>query len=285
MEKSGSWFIEMFDNGEAGGLSFREDEVLFDKRSPYQRIRVVSNPFLGRVMLLDDIVMLTEKDEFFYHEMLVHVPMACTRDPGSVLIVGGGDGGSAREMLKHSGLKRLVLCEIDAMVIEAAREFFPGLSSGLDDSRVEIVIADGIEYVKAHKNEFDCICIDSTDPVGPGAGLFSAEFYGSVRDALTHEGAMSAQTESPAWDMDLVASIAGTMRRAFGNVHLYTMPVPCYPSGMWSCALCLKKDLDPARDFDHDRAELASRSCRYYNPDIHRACFALPGFMRRSLRL
>lgn len=277
------WFTEVFDNGVVGGLSFREDEVLFDNRSPFQHIRVVSNSFLGRVMLLDDIVMLTEKDEFYYHDMLVHVPMACARDPRSALIVGGGDGGSVREMLKHPGLRRVVLCEIDAMVIEVSREFFPGLSSCLDDSRVEIVTADGIEYVKAHENEFDCICIDSTDPVGPAAGLFSAKFYGTVRTALTRGGAMSAQTESPAWDMDEVASIAGNMSQAFGNAYLYTLPIPCYPSGMWSCTLSFKQDRDPARDFDRNRAEIVSRSCRYYNPDIHQACFALPNFMRQAL--
>lgn len=282
MRTADSWFIEVFD-GKAGGLSFYIDEVLYEKQSPYQNIKVVRNAFLGNIMLLDDLVMLTDKDEFFYHDMLVHVPMTCVDNPESVLIVGGGDGGSVREVLKHPGVRRVVLCEIDGMVIEAAREYFPALSSCLDDPRVEVVVTDGIEYVKAHRNEFDCICIDSTDPIGPAVGLFSIEFYGSIRDVLTDRGAMSAQTESPAWSLDQVSSIVKNMRQAFGNAYPYLVPVPCYPSGLWSCTLCFKQDRNPADVFDRERAELVSQRCRYYNTDIHRACFALPNFIKQAL--
>jgi len=235
MRTADSWFIEVFD-GKAGGLSFYIDEVLYEKQSPYQNIKVVRNAFLGNIMLLDDLVMLTDKDEFFYHDMLVHVPMTCVDNPESVLIVGGGDGGSVREVLKHPGVRRVVLCEIDGMVIEAAREYFPALSSCLDDPRVEVVVTDGIEYVKAHRNEFDCICIDSTDPIGPAVGLFSIEFYGSIRDALTDRGAMSAQTESPAWSLDQVSSIVKNMRQASGT------PIPIwsrFPAILRACGRAL----------------------------------------------
>ncbi len=285
MRTADSWFIEVFDgkSGKVGGLSFHMDEVLYEKQSRFQNIKVVRNAFFGNVMLLDDLVMLTDKDEFFYHDMLVHVPMACAGNPENVLVVGGGDGGSVREMLKHPGVRRVVLCEIDGMVIEAAREFFPALSSCLDDPRVEVVVADGIEYVRAHKNEFDCICIDSTDPIGPAVGLFSTGFYGSIRDALTDRGAMSAQTESPAWSMGQVSSIVKNMRQAFGNAYPYLAPVPCYPSGLWSCTLCLKQDRNPVEDFDQGRAELVSETCRYYNAEIHRACFTLPNFVKQAL--
>jgi spermidine synthase len=277
-----SWFIEVFKD-RVGASSFHVDEVLFEGTSRFQRVKVVKNSFLGNVMLLDDLVMLTDKDEFFYHDMLVHVPMACIDNPEGALVIGGGDGGSVREMLKHPSVQRVVLCEIDALVIDTARRFFPALSSCLDDPRVEVVTADGIEYAKAHRNEFDCVCIDSTDPIGPAAGLFSVEFYDSVRDALTEKGAMSAQTESPAWSAELVSSIVRNMKKSFGNAYPYLVPVPCYPSGLWSCTVCFGQDRNPARDFDEERAALLAKTCKYYNADIHRAGFALPNFLRQAL--
>lgn len=280
--KHDNWFIENFED-QVGGLSFRIDDVLFDETSLFQRVKVIRNSFFGNVMLLDDIVILTQKDEFYYHDMLVHVPLMCADNPSDVLIIGGGDGGSVREALKHECVQRVVLCEIDKMVIDAAREFFPSLSSCLDDERVEIMVADGIEYVHAHKNEFDTICIDSTDPCGPAVGLFTPDFYRNVREALTENGTMSAQTESPAWSLSEVAGIVSNIRQGFGNAHVYTSPSPCYPSGMWSFALGITSDKDPAADFDVSRAEIISRQCRYYNAGIHRAAFSLPNFMREAL--
>jgi len=276
------WFIEDF-NSRAGALSFKIEEVLFDSKSPYQTIKVVKNSFFGNVMLIDDLVMVTERDEFFYHDMLVHVPLICAQDPSDVLIIGGGDGGSVRECLKHPEIKRVVLCEIDQMVIDVSREFFPGLSSCLDDERVEVFVGDGIEYVKNHKNGFDCIIIDSTDPIGPAVGLFTSEFYGNVNDAIKGQGTMSAQTESPAWELDSVAKIASNIRTGFGSAYVYTAPVPCYPSGMWSFVLGIKPDKNPCEDFDIERAEALSKNCMYYNPDIHRSAFALPNFIREAL--
>lgn len=276
------WFMEDFE-GQVGGLSFKIDDVLYDEKSPFQSIRVLKNSFFGNVLLLDDIVMLSEKDEYYYHDMLVHVPMMCVDSPKDVLIVGGGDGGSVREMLKHPCVERVVLCEIDQMVIDVAKKYFPTLTSCLDDERVEIMVSDGIEYVKAHKNEFDCICIDSTDPIGPAVGLFTQEFYSNVKEALTSEGAMSAETESPAWSLKDVMRVVYNVREGFGNAHLYLSPSPCYPSGMWSFTLGIKSDKDPATDFDTERAGIVARQCRYYNPEIHKAAFALPNFLQDLL--
>jgi len=282
----GSWFIEEVDGqvgGQVGGLSFRIEEVLFEADSPFQNIKVVSNPFFGKVMLLDDVVMLTDKDEYFYHDMLVHVPMTCADDPEEVLIIGGGDGGSVREVLKHPGVKRVVLCEIDEMVIDVAREYFPGLASCLDEERVEVLCADGIEYIKAQSSAFDCICIDSTDPVGPAEGLFTAEFYAHVKRALTPKGAMSAQTESPAWGLENLVRIVGNVRTGFGNASLYLTPVPCYPSGLWSMTCATAHNRNPAQHFDLKRAQAVSARCTYYNPEIHRASFVLPNFVKEVL--
>ncbi len=276
------WFIEVFEKT-ASGLTFRVDEVLFSGESPFQRVAVIRNAFFGNVMLLDDLVMLTERDEFYYHDMLVHVPLMCVDEPRDVLIIGGGDGGSVREALKHPSVRRVVLCEIDQMVIDVSRRFFPSLAERLDDERVEICVGDGIRYVHEHPGEFDCVCIDSTDPIGPAVGLFTPEFYTDVKAALRAGGAMSAQTESPAWSLNAVRGIRDNIARAFEHPRLYLAPSPCYPSGSWSFALALKSDRDPACDFDVQRAAQISRHCRYYNPDIHRAAFVLPNFIRDAL--
>jgi spermidine synthase len=276
-----SWFIEEY-KGTVGAASFRVFDVLFEGKSRFQEVKVLNNPFFGNVLLLDDLVMLTEKDEFYYHDMLVHVPMLCTDKSESVLIIGGGDGGSVREVLKHDGVKRVVLCEIDDMVIKVAKDYFPTLSSSMNDSRVEIFIGDGIEYVLSHANEFDCILIDSTDPVGPATGLFTPEFYKNVRNAMKKGGTMGAQTESPAWRMGDVAGIMGNIRQAFGSSHLYLCPMPCYPSGLWSFALGFKDGGNPLL-FDEKRAATVAESCIYYNPEIHRAAFALPNFIKKAL--
>jgi len=208
--------------------------------------------------------------------------MMCAGNPESVLIIGGGDGGSVREVLKHEEVKHIVLCEIDEMVIKAAKDYFPTLSSSLNDSRVEIFIGDGIEYVKAHANEFDCVLIDSTDPVGPATGLFTHGFYKNVRNALKKGGTMGAQTESPAWRMGDVAGIMGNIRKAFGNGYLYLCPIPCYPSGLWSFALGFKDAGNPLV-FDEKKAETVAENCMYYNSEMHRAAFALPNYVKKAL--
>ncbi len=282
MHKINDWFIEDFE-GKVGGLSFRIDSVLYEGQSPYQNIKVVENSFLGKILLLDDIVMLSELDEFYYHDMLVHVPMVCAEDPEDVLVIGGGDGGSVREVLKHPGVKRVVLCEIDAMVIDVARRYFPSLSVSLDDERVEIVNEDGSTYIRQFQESFDCICIDSTDPIGPGKKLFTLDFYSDVKKALRPGGCMSAQSESPAWSLHEVAGIKKNIHKAFGNAYLYISPTPCYPSGLWSFTIALMKDRDPSREFDLNRAKYVARLSRYYNPNIHSSSFALPNFIIQGL--
>lgn len=282
MPRIDNWFIEDFE-GKVGGLSFKVDKVLYKGQSEYQDIKVVENSFFGRVLLLDDIVMLSDKDEFYYHDMLVHVPMVCARSPRHVLVIGGGDGGTVREVLKHPGVERVVLCEIDAMVIDVAKRYFPSLSASLDDERVEIVNKDGSKYIKQFHESFDCICIDSTDPIGPGEKLFTKDFYSDVKKALRQDGCMSAQSESPAWSLDEVIRIRGNIASAFGNAHVYTAPTPCYPSGFWSFTLALVKDKDPEVDFDLGRAKDIAKLCRYYNPSIHRSSFALPNFIVQEL--
>src|SRR5690554_2194506 len=231
------------------------------------------------MLVLDGIIMTTEKDEFFYHEMITHVPLHTHPRPEQVLVVGGGDGGTVREVLKHPTVSRVVLAEIDEGVINAARKYLPALAGGLSDPRVEIEITDAILYVREHRNEFDVVIVDSTDPVGPGVGLFTKEFYQDVYKALKDGGLMVAQTESPVNNKELVQKIHRTLQEVFPLVRLYLGPVPTYPSGLWSYTLA-SKGPDPVAVPDERFLALETK---YYTPEIHRAALALPPFIREWL--
>ena len=202
---SGNWYYE--ENPGASRLGIRVGEKLHEERSAYQKLSVYDTAFFGRVLTLDDVVMLTERDEFVYHEMLVHVPLCSIPEPQRVLIIGGGDCGALREALKHPNVEKVVQCDIDERVTRVSERFFPWVHEACADPRAELVFADGIEYVARHAASFDLIAVDSTDPVGPAAGLFVGDFYRAVLRALRPGGVMTAQTESPHWNADLVASI------------------------------------------------------------------------------
>lgn len=167
------------------GIAIKAGKVLFSKQSDFQKVEIFeSESSLGRVLTLDDLMMTTEGDEYHYHEMIAHIPMMQHKNPESVLVIGGGDGGTVREVLKHKTVKKVVLCEIDGMVIDSCKEFLPTISCGLSDPRVEIKVEDAIEFIKDKKNEYDIVLIDSTDPIGPGEGLFTDEFYTNVKNSL-----------------------------------------------------------------------------------------------------
>ena len=180
------------------GIAIKAGDVLFSKQSEFQKVEVFeTESSLGRVLTLDDLMMTTEGDEYHYHEMIAHIPMINHKNPKSVLVIGGGDGGTVREVLKHDTVEKVVLCEIDGMVIEACKKFLPTISCELDNPKVEILVQDAIEYIKNKKDEFDIVLIDSTDPMGPGEGLFTEEFYTNVKNSLKKDGIMVAQSESP----------------------------------------------------------------------------------------
>ena len=190
------YYHEITPNG--FGIAIKAGKILFSKQSDFQKVEVFeTDSTLGRVLTLDDLMMTTEGDEYHYHEMIVHIPMMQHKNPETVLVIGGGDGGTVREVLKHKTVKKVVLCEIDGMVIDACKEFLPTISCGLDDPKVEIKVEDAIEFIKDKKNEYDIVLIDSTDPMGPGEGLFTDEFYTNVKNSLKEGGIMVAQSESP----------------------------------------------------------------------------------------
>ncbi len=271
------WFTER--QTEDLGLSLRIRESLLVEQTPFQRLAVLDTYLYGRMLVLDGAVQTTERDEHIYHEMITHVPLMTHPGAREVLVIGGGDGGTVREIVKHPDVQRVRLVEIDDRVVAAARRFFPRLSQALDDPRAEVIIGDGAEHVRTVRNAYDVIIVDSTDPVGPAVKLFETDFYRAVHDALTPDGLFVAQSKSPYLDRDLIRTVLDSVRSLFPIALLYTAAIPTYPSGFWSFALGSKRHHPLA--FDEGRAE--KLETRYYSPEIHRAAFVLPREIRAEI--
>jgi spermidine synthase len=271
------WFTEK--QTEHLGLSVRVLKSLLVERTPFQELAVLDTYQYGRMLVLDGAIQTTERDEFIYHEMITHVPLTTHPQPREVLVIGGGDGGTVREILRHSEVTRVRLVEIDEQVVAAARRFLPGLSQALDDPRAEVLIADGAEYLQAVRGSCDVIVVDSTDPVGPAVKLFEADFYRAVYDALNPEGLFVAQSKSPYLDRGLIRDLLGIVHSLFPITRLYTAAIPTYPSGLWSFVLGSK--VHHPLTFAEGRAE--KLETRYYSPAIHRSAFVLPREIRDEL--
>jgi spermidine synthase len=264
-------------------LSFRVEDILFSGSSRYQDVDIVKTDALGNMLLNDGMIMLSEKDEFIYHEMISHPALFTHPNPERVLIIGGGDGGTAREVLRHPGVKRVVMVEIDALVVEASRKYLPTVSCALDDPRLEIIIDDGVKYVASAPERFDVVLIDSTDPVGPAAPLFDSDFYRDVAGILTDDGILITQAESPFYDAEIQRQMFGNQRPFFKKLHLYLLSNFTYPGGLWSLGFASKRYC-PLNDFNPARFKGSGISTRYYNPQIHRAAFCLPTYIKDNLK-
>ena len=263
-------------------LACRVSRTLVRRRTAHHDLAILETEPFGRMLVLNGAIQLTLADEFVYHEMLAHVPLSAHPDPRRVLVVGGGDGGTVREVLRHPGVEEVVLAEIDGDVVEACRNYLPEVASALSDPRVHLAIGDGVRHVQEHPQAYDVILVDSTDPVGPATQLFGPAFVESCRRALRPGGLLAAQTESPFFHGDLIAASFGHFRSTFPIARLYLAPVPTYPSGLWSFTVG-SLGPDPARPV---REEPTVRSAaRYYTPEVHRAAFALPGFVRRLVEV
>lgn len=274
----GLWFTELQTSEVA--ISLLTKATLHREKTAFQEIMVVDTIAFGKTLLLDGVIQTTEKDEFVYHEMITHVPLNSMENPKKVLVVGGGDGGSIREILKHNSIEKATLVEIDGGVIEASKKHLPEISSGFGDLRVEIIIDDGIKHVRDSKNKYDLIIIDSTDPVGPAVGLFSKEFYQSVYEALTEEGILVAQTESPFFNADLIRSVSKSIGEIFPIAKPYTACIPTYPGGFWCFTLGSKK-YDPEAV---NIAKIPPLETKYYTPEMHKAAFVLPKFLQDIIK-
>ena len=275
------YYHEITPNG--FGIAIKAGKVLFSKQSDFQKVEVFeTESSLGRVLTLDDLMMTTEGDEYHYHEMIVHIPMMQHKNPKSVLVIGGGDGGTIREVLKHKTVDRVVLCEIDGMVIEACKKYLPTISCELENPKVEILVQDAIEYIKDKKNEFDIVLIDSTDPMGPGEGLFTDEFYTNVKNSLKEGGIMVAQSESPFAQAESVRKMYVQLKKVFPICATYTSNIPTYPGGYWAWAFC-SESVNPLSYFAEDRYSDIVKTCKIYNKDYHMARFALPNYLKELL--
>ncbi len=258
------------------GLTVETTKQLCHRKSEFQTIDIYETVKVGRMLMLDGIIQLTEYDEFAYQEMMAHVPLFAHPNPERVLVIGGGDGGVLREIGKHSCVKVMDICEIDREVIAAAREFLPSLACGFDDPRVNIHIGDGSVFVQEHVNSYDVIIVDSTDPGGPGEPLFSAEFYRNMKNALRPGGVVATQAESIYLLPQVVKQLCSATRRNFNYCGYGSILVPTYPTGtIGVCCASDARDITvPASEPD---AEMAAK-LRYYTPEIHRGAFAVPKF-------
>jgi len=267
---------------DVAGLSFKVEKTLFSGQSRYQHIDIVQTAGHGRMLLNDGIVMLAERDEFIYHEMIAHVPLFVHPAPEQILVIGGGDGGTVREVLRHPGVQRVVMVEIDELVVNACRDHIPSVSCAMDDPRMELLIADGVGFIAETDERFDVIIIDSTDPVGPAQPLFDKDFYKNAAARLAPDGILIAQAESPFYDLDLQLPMLRNLRPFFPKLHLYLFTCLTYPGGLWSFAFA-SNGLCPIADFDPEKVRRCGFSPRYYNPAVHRSAFALPTFAADNL--
>ncbi|MDK2778086.1 MAG: polyamine aminopropyltransferase [Pseudomonadota bacterium] len=268
--------------------SFTVTEQLFEVKTEHQHLEIVETPFMGRVMLLDGVVQTTEKDEFIYHEMMVHVPLFAHPDPKRVLIIGGGDGGIVREVMRHKNIEHVTQVEIDASVVEMCKEYFPRHSQGaFDDVRLNLVIADGKEFVANCKEKFDVIISDSTDPIGPGEVLFTSDFYADEKNnCLAEGGIMVAQNGVPFMQGEEISNTYTRLSRLYNDTSFYVMPVPTYVGGFMTLAWA-SDDAGLRRQTAEQirqRLEASAIETRYYNADVHVAAFALPNYVQALMK-
>ena len=266
-------------------LSIRVNRQLYSGQSEFQQIDVFDSPEFGRFLTLDGYMMLTEKDEFIYHEMIVHVPMAVHPHVRDVLVIGAGDGGVIRELTRYPEIERIDMVEIDPMVVEVCREYLPQTACRLDDPRVHIHYEDGLKFIRTPQDCYDLIIVDSTDPFGPGEGLFTREFYGNCYKALREDGIMVNQHESPFYQEDAVACQRAHKRivESFPISRVYQAHIPTYPSGHWLFGFASKR-YHPLRDLDEARWNQRGLSCGYYTTTLHKGAFYIPAYVEELLK-
>jgi spermidine synthase len=265
-------------------LRYKLKQRLFAGQSPFQRVEVVESESYGRMLFNDGVVMISERDEFVYHEMISHVPLFVHPGAERVLIIGGGDGGTAREVLRHAAVRHCRLVEIDGMVVEACKEHIAQTAAALTDPRVEVTIGDGVEFVARTEERYDLVLVDSTDPVGPAKPLFGAEFYSNVGRVLKDGGVVVSQAESPFFDLEQQRSMLQILGGPFERAQIYNYANITYPGGLWSFTFAAKGDLCPLGDFDATRVVSSGLRFRYYSPEVHRAAFVLPVFQQDGLQ-
>ncbi|PGS55268.1 spermidine synthase [Bacillus sp. AFS041924] len=267
------WFTEK--QTKNFGITAKINKTLHTEQTEFQKLDMVETEEFGNMLILDGMVMTTQKDEFVYHEMVAHVPLFTHPNPENVLVVGGGDGGVIREVLKHPSVKKATLVEIDGKVIEYSKIYLPEIAGKLEDPRVEVKVDDGFMHIANSENEYDVIMVDSTEPVGPAVNLFTKGFYAGISKALKEDGIFVAQTDNPWFTPELITQVQRDVREIFPITRLYIANIPTYPSGMWTFTIGSKKhdplEVEENRFFDIET--------KYYTKELHKAAFVLPKFV------
>ncbi|MGI5902188.1 MAG: polyamine aminopropyltransferase [Desulfitobacteriia bacterium] len=276
------WYTEQ--HTENVRFSIKVDKHLYSGQSEFQRIDVFKSLEFGIFLTLDGLMMVTEKDEFIYHDMIVHVPLAVNPQIKNVLVIGAGDGGTVRELTRYPGIESIHMVEIDELVVEVCRKYLPFTACKLNDPRVSLYFEDGLRFVRTKEDVYDLIIVDSTDPFGPGEGLFTKEFYGNCYKALKEDGILVNQHESPYYDTyaQAMSRAHKRIKELFPICKVYQAHIPTYPSGHWLFGFASKK-YDPLRDLKEQNWKSLGLDTKYYNPDIHRGCFALPNYVQGLL--
>jgi len=267
------WFTEK--QTENFGITAKIKRTLHTEQTEFQKLDMVETEEFGNMLILDGMVMTTQKDEFVYHEMVAHVPLFTHPSPENVLVVGGGDGGVIREVLKHPSVKKATLVEIDGKVIEYSKKYLPEIAGELDNPRVEVKVDDGFLHIAQSENEYDVIMVDSTEPVGPAVNLFTKGFYAGISKALKEDGIFVAQTDNPWFTPELITNVFKDVSEIFPITRLYIANIPTYPSGLWTFTIGSKRH-DP---LEVSEARFHDIETKYYTKELHKAAFALPKFV------
>lgn len=267
------WFTEK--QTPVFGITAKIRETLVTEKTDFQDLAIIDTEEFGRMLVLDGMVMTTVKDEFVYHEMVAHPALFTHPNPKHVLVVGGGDGGVIREIIKHPGVEKAVLVDIDGKVIEYSKKYLPEIACELDNPRVEVQVNDGYMHIIENKDKYDVIMVDSTEPVGPAAPLFERGFYQGIYEALKDDGIFVAQTDNPWFKADLIQQVNRDVKEIFPIVRVYGANIPTYPSGLWTFTMGSKK-YDP---LEVDEKQIPEIDTKYYTPKLHKAAFVLPKFV------
>lgn len=279
------WFREISDMWPGQAMTLKVEEVVHHEKSQYQDVLIFKSTDYGMVMALDNVIQSTERDEFSYQEMITHLAMMSHPNPENVLVIGGGDGGVLREVVKHDCVKKAVLCDIDEAVIRLSKKYLPKMAVGFDHPKVEVLVGDGFKYLEDKKNQFDVIITDSSDPEGPAEALFQKPYFELLNGALREGGVITTQAENQWLHMPLIVDLKKACKEVFPNVEYAYTTIPTYPSGQIGFMVCskdaslnLKK---PLRSWSPEEEE---KLCQYYSKEIHEASFVLPNFARNALR-
>lgn len=278
------WSVEELHDGY--GQMLREDRILYDSNTLHQRLRVFENTKMGRVLTLDGVVQTTTGDEFMYHEMLSHVPILAHGTAQRILIIGGGDGGMAREVLRHQSVDHVTMVEIDAGVVDFSKEHLPSIAGGaFDDPRLDLVIADGAAFVRETDRRYDVVIVDSTDPIGPGEVLFSDTFYDHTRELLNDDGIIVTQNGVPFMQGEELTGTMRAFKALFPDWGCYLTHVPTYAGGPMALGWGAKSGTARAVGLEtlETRFAAAEIETRYYTPEIHKAAFALPVYVQKLM--